>query len=90
MPDDAKPWNVHDHRDELEVSDGATIYHREQGVLCWRERQWDCFLWHPISFKTHTEAYRWIREGYIAELQEGLSILQVEFSLKLFERRPLG
>lgn len=82
-------WNVHDHRDELKVSDSATVYHDEQGQLCYTERHWDCVLYFPIAFKSRQAAWRWVREGCIAELQESLGTLQVGFSKTTYEARQL-
>jgi hypothetical protein len=84
-------WNVHDHRDELRVSDHGTIYHYEKGQLCYWELHYDCVLYFPIHFKTREAAWKWIREGCIADLQEGLSTLHVGFSKTAFElRKPFG
>lgn len=86
----AKPkdrWDCHQHRDELHVSDAATVYHHERGQLCYYELHWDCIAWHPIRFKDRRAAYEWIESGCIADIQEGLGTLHVCFSLKTFERR---
>lgn len=83
-------WDVHQHKDELCVSDAATIYHPEHGQLCYCERHWDCLLYHPIQWKDRAAAYKWINEGCIAEIQEGLNCLAVGFSLVSFEKRDTG
>ena len=74
-----KRWDCHEHRDELHVSFNATVYHTEQGQLCYGERHWDVWLWFPIQFKDRSAAAKWINHGNIAEIQESLSILQVGF-----------
>ncbi len=80
-------WDCHEHKDELLVSDAATVYHPKRGQLCYMEQHWDCFLWHPIKFSDRSKAYRWIRQGSIAEIQEGIMCLAVGFSTKAFEAR---
>lgn len=75
----ADRWDVHQHRDELRVSCESTVYHPEQGHLCYGIREYQVWLWFPIRFKDKAAAFRWIESGYIAELQESLSILQVGF-----------
>jgi len=82
-----KHWDVHQHRSELRVSDRSTVYHYEQGVLCQAEKHWDCVINHPIEFGNKEEAYKWIKEGYIADLQESLCNLAVGFSKELFKLR---
>jgi hypothetical protein len=79
-------WDVHQHKDELCVSDAATIFHPEHGQLCWCERHWDYLLFHPIKWNDRAAAYKWINEGCIAEIQEGLSCLAVGFSLTCYEK----
>lgn len=78
-------WNVHQHRDELHVSDWSTVYHYEQGVLCYAEVQFDVVIYYPIQFKNKEQAYIWIKEGCIAMLQEDLGNLSVGFSKELFK-----
>lgn len=85
-------WDVHKHKEELSVSDSATIYHPEKGQLCYCEKHWDCILYHPITFKDRAAAFKWVREGCIADLQEGLGILGIGFSLVTYQPResPYG
>ena len=78
-------WDVHRHKDELQVSDFATVYHPERGQLCQCERQWNVVLYHPIRFNDRSAAYKWIQSGTIAELQEGLMNLGVGFSTVAME-----
>lgn len=82
-----KHWDVHEHRSELRVSDLATVFHCEQGVLCQVEKHWDFVIYHPIGFKNKEAAYKWIKEGYIADLQESLCNLGVEFSKEMFKTK---
>lgn len=77
-------WDVHAHKDELHISAHNTIYHREHGQLCTFEKVQGDFkeyllLAHPISFKDTATAYKWIREGCIADLQTGCGTLHVGF-----------
>lgn len=80
-------WDCHAHRDELRVSDEATVYHPEQGQLCYGERHYDGTLFYPLRFKDKAAAYRWIERGTIAEVQESLSVLAVGFVTCCFEPR---
>lgn len=80
-------WDYREHKGELEVSNAGTIYHGEHGVLCWSEIKFDFILHHPIGFKDKAAAYKWIREGCIAEIQESLLCLAVGFQTKLIEER---
>jgi hypothetical protein len=80
-------WDCHEHRDELWISNSCTVYHKEHGQLCWWEVHWDCIIYHPIQFKDKTAAAKWIGEGCIADIQEGLSRLQVGFSCEGFSKR---
>ena len=73
-------WNVHENKEELKISDANTIYHPEHGVLCYVETGGDVYLYHPINFKTKALAAKWIENGCIAEIQEGLGTLKVGFS----------
>jgi len=79
-------WNCHDHRDELHVSDNCSVYHPEHGQLCSWEIHYDCVLYFPILFKTKALAYKWIKDGTIAEIQESWSYLQIGFATKGFEK----
>lgn len=85
----ATEWDVHQHKDELQVSDAATIYHPDHGQLCYCEKHWDCLLYHPIKWKDQTAAYKWINDGCIADIQEGLVCLAVGFSLVSYEKLVL-
>lgn len=76
----ASRWDCHNHREELKVSQHATVYHPDHGQLSVLEKHWDVNLWHPIMFKDKAAAWKWIQEGYIAELQEGLGNLGVSFT----------
>ena len=73
-------WDCHEHRDELDVSAQLTVYHPEYGQLCYAEKKPSCWIYHPIKFTSHKAAERWIREGYISELQEALYELGIGFS----------
>lgn len=73
-------WNCHQHKDELKISDGCTIYHPEQGVLCCAENHWDVVIFHPVVFKDKMAAQTWIESGCIADIQESLHSLKVGFS----------
>ena len=83
-------WDVTQHRDELQVSDRATVYHTERGHLCQVEKHWDVVLYHPIQFKDRAAAWKWCREGFIAELQEGLGNLGVGFVRETIAPRGRG
>ena len=72
------------------VSDAATVYHPERGQLCYFDRRWDCVLSYPIQFKNKAAAMNWIKSGTIAEIQEGLSMLAVGFSMDCFQKRVPG
>lgn len=78
-------WDVHKHREELMVSDMATIYHHDKGVLCQLEKHIYVLIYHPIQFKSRDEAFKWIKDGCIADLQESLCNLSVGFSKNLLE-----
>ncbi len=80
-------WNVHEHRNELRVSDNRTIYHPEKGQLCYQERHYDCILYYPVKFKDKQSAYKWIESGCIADIQESLQTLSVGFSLYNYKIR---
>lgn len=80
-------WDVHDHKDELSVSDFLTIFHPERGVLCQYVIHWNHIIYQPIKWESREKAYNWIREGTIAEIQESLSNLHICFSFKCFEPR---
>lgn len=77
-------WNCHDHRDELKISDACTIYHPEQGQLCYGERHWDCILFFPITFKDKQKAQEWIDDGCIAQIQESFGNLNIAFTKNCF------
>jgi len=83
----AEHWDCHAHRDELRVSDHGTVYRPEHGQLCWWQVHWDCVLFYPIVFKSKFAAGQWIERGYIGELQESWSILQIGFSNVAFQMR---
>lgn len=73
-------WDCHDHRDELNVSDSCTVYHQEQGVLCYGEKcKWNLKLYHPIVFKSKAAANKWIESGCISEIQESFRCLDIGF-----------
>jgi hypothetical protein len=82
-----KHWNCHEHRDELKVSEFCSVYHPEHGQLCVFEKHWDVVLSYPIQFKDKAAAHKWVREGYIAELQEGLGTLMVGFTKDCMKER---
>lgn len=86
MPSEER-WNCHEHRDELQVSFQATVYHHLHGQLCYTERTNDCYLHIPIQFKDTAAAYRWIEKGCIADLQEGMGTLQIGFTTKCLTPR---
>lgn len=79
-------FDCQEHRDELRVSDAATVYHSEWGQLCYWEVHWDCILYYPIRFKDKAAAQRWIESGTIAEIQESMSCLHVGFSKVCFKQ----
>ena len=81
------PWDVHQHRDELGVTDQASVFHPEKGQLCWWEYRGLWRFYFPIRFKDVAAAWKWVQFGTIAELQEGMNILQVGFSKVCFEER---
>lgn len=81
-------WDVHEHRDELQATTARTVRHPERGVLCWYEHLHSGKRYHPVIFRSRDDAWRWIREGTIAEIQERMSYLQVTFSVVLVE--PAG
>lgn len=91
MITDAEPevqWDCHEHRDEFKVSNwGSYVYHPEKGVLSQTMRHYDAYINVPIAFKDNAAAYKWIKEGTIAEVQENLTDLQVGFSLELLKSR---
>ena len=70
--------------------EGSLPHYLEHGQLCYIEKHYDCFLYHPIVFKDNAAAQRWIEDGCIADLQEQLSNLGVGFHLGCFERRIAG
>lgn len=88
MATETDRWDVHEHKNELCVSNRATIYHAERGQLCISELHWDCVLSYPLQFKDKAAAYKWIESGTIAEIQESLGVLQVGFSDRCFMPRP--
>ena len=73
------PWDCHKHKDELKVSDHSTVYHPYRGQLCYAERQYDAFLFHPVVFTDKQAAWKWIESGTIADIQESLGCLGVGF-----------
>lgn len=73
-------WDVHEHKNELKISDEYTIYHSEHGQLCYCERHYDVLLFYPLRFKSKSDTQKWIDSGTIAELQESLMILSIGFS----------
>ena len=78
-------WDCHLHKDELRVGCENTIYHPEKGQLCYGVREAYGWLFYPIRFKDKAAAYKWIKEGCIAEIQEGLTCLQVGFRTECFK-----
>lgn len=76
----SKRWDCHDHRDELQVSHQCTVYHPEHGQLCYGMRQFFSWLYFPIRFGSRAAALKWVESGWISELQEGLSVLNVGFT----------
>lgn len=77
-------WNCHDHRDELRVGPESTVFHPDHGILCYYYIEWNGTFYFPFKFKDKAAAYKWIQSGYISELQEGMTWLQVGFSDKMF------
>ncbi len=73
-------WDVHDHKDELQVSWSATIFHLARGQLCRGERRGATMLYHPIQWPSRPQAEAWRASGTIAELQESFSNLNIGFS----------
>jgi hypothetical protein len=84
----AERWDCHAHRDKLRVSDNATVYHREHGQLCFWESHYDCIIYYPIRFNDKAAAQRWVEKGCIAEIQEGMGILHVGFTVECFRKLP--
>lgn len=88
----AERWDCHQHRDEMFTSDARTVCHPEKGQLCYWLDQYHgdhvCRTYHPIEFKTEAFAEKWIDSGFIAELQEGMSILAVGFSCVTIQQIP--
>jgi len=89
---DINRWDVHRHKDELYVSNGNTVYHREHGQLCITDRVAyamgeNMYLSFPITFKDKAAAYRWIQSGTIADLQEASRCLRIGFTKSCFEWR---
>jgi hypothetical protein len=84
-------WDCHAHREELKVSGEATVWHPEQGQLCYIDKHYDALLFHPVRFKSVPAAWEWTRTGCIADVQEGLSCLGVVFTKHcLVERKPFA
>jgi len=75
----SKSWNCHNDRKNLQISAMHTVYHPQHGQLCVGEKHYDCLLWHPITFTSAYHANKWIESGTIAELQEQLMNLYVDF-----------
>lgn len=66
-------------REECEITIFDTIVHPEHGQLCQWDSGWNYIVFLPIQFKDKPAAYKWINEGTIAQLQEGLHSLCVGF-----------
>jgi hypothetical protein len=77
-------WDCHKHRKDLRVSDACTVYHPDKGQLSYWEVHYDCTLYYPIQFIDKAAAHKWIENGTIAEIQEGMSCLRVGFTCKAF------
>lgn len=73
-------FNKDDIQNELQVSIFNTVYHPELGQLCQGHRQYGCYVSVPIRFNSREDAWKWIREGTIGRLQEGLNNLHVGFT----------
>ena len=76
-------------REELEVirilDDEWFVIQRTTGkVLCYGQRffvhQHYVVLYRPILFKSYSAADKWVKDGCMADIQEGLSILDVRFT----------
>jgi hypothetical protein len=73
------PWDYTNHREELHVSNSGFVFHHKHGILCEGAIKGDYFVANPVRFKTRADAWAWIREGTIAEVQENLANLRVGF-----------
>lgn len=80
-------WDCHEHREELQVSSQNSVYHLEQGQLCFWDVRHDCILYYPILFADKAAAWKWIHSGCIAQIQESMSYLRVGFSTVMFKER---
>lgn len=81
------PWDLHRHKAELLVSDNCTIWHPQHGQLCMAEKHYDVTIYHPVRFMDKPSAWKWITDGCLADLQEGLGCLQIGFSNIMVKER---
>ena len=66
-----------------------TVAHKEEGVLCQGARCFEGWTWEPIRWRSSAAAWRWIQSGSLAEIQEGLGNLVVQF-VKMQPTRPVN
>lgn len=84
--DPQEKWEWSQHRDELRVSPTLGVYHPVHGPLCWLEITEDFTLYHPIQFREHGIAARWITKGSMEELQAEFAT-PIRFSNKSIEEK---
>lgn len=80
-------WDVHEHKDELFISDENTICHPTKGQLCRFSLNQQCVISVPVVFRTKALAQKWIENGCIADVQEEFQSLSVGFRNKLVDLR---
>lgn len=74
-------------REECEITIFDTVVHPEYGQLCQWNSKWNYIAFLPIQFKDKQAAYKWISEGTIAQLQEGLNNLCVGFIQRTIDKK---
>ena len=69
----------------------AIVIHNDIGILCVKYRdKYHYKLYKPVKFTTSELAQKWINSGYMAQLQEGFSELDVGFRKEMIVYRELS
>jgi len=79
-------------RSELDVEvlydKTAIVIHKDIGILCVKYRdKYPYKLYEPVKFNDAQKAQDWIKSGYMAQLQESFSVLDVGFRKEMIVYR---
>lgn len=69
----------------------AIVIHKDIGILCVKYRdKYPYKLYEPVKFTDAQKAQKWVESGYMAQLQENFSELDVGFRKEMIVYRELS